>query len=63
MQRQAQDGGVIALDPVEQVNAEPFHLITADAQERLLARCVEINGQGRDRPRRAWRVAPRRGTT
>ncbi len=33
---------MLALDPLEQMNAEPFELIGADAAEHRFARCIEI---------------------
>ena len=41
-QRQAEDCKVIALHPLEQVNAYTFELVSADAPERGVSRQIEI---------------------
>ncbi len=41
-QRQAEDGEIVALDPLEQMDADAFELIAADAGQRGVARHVEI---------------------
>ena len=61
--RQAENGEIIALDPLEKLNAETFHLVAANAFQHLIAQPREIFlqkgvGETSHGERRAIRMTP-----
>ena len=57
-QRQTQDGEIVAVDPLEQLNARAFHLIAADARRCAPPDGIKIKIEKRRRKTLAWSAAP-----